>query len=548
MATHQDLLEAITRVRAATGSRDAWRNGLTGEDIAAACNPFSSPAALGAVLTRIVAAHPEAFLPGAAVTAPPVNQGRAAEAIRDAESALAHQSSTAAQVDLQVVTAVLNAHAANVTGAAELNRLQREIETAVLSRTDLDTPAGAREFQRFLIGKLREIRTVVDTAGLDATSKAALAAALAALYASATPEAGASADPDRKPEPQASQDGSAAGEGPAVAAHGRGTLDAAGLADEVHIRRGLADLVGPPDFGAVPALAEGPDFGDAPWGVSEAPLDLPPESMYPIQPMTPAMAGPATAPPVPAMTPPVPAMTPPVPAWGAGAPFGVGPPIFPDLGQSDLGQSGLGRSDFGRDLARGSGFGDLLRDRDADLRTEAQSAGQSDPGEGHEADSDEEPEEAGVGDVRDPAEGADAGAGGQNDAATPAVHTVQLPDGQTVIAPTPVIAAAITAAVAGTPIPEAFRQQGITLPPPGSPVAAPIDASTVALGDIGLFADRHALALGNGTALLDNQIQPVANVTGPGFLGWQHPPAPTITNPPPPAVPASTRPAETAPS
>ncbi len=533
MATHQDLLDAINRVRAATGSKDAWRNGLTGEDIAAACNPFSSPAALGAVLTRIVAAHPNAFLPGAATTAAQANQGQAAEAIRDAESALAHQNSTAAQVDLQVVTAVLNAHAANAAGAAGLDRLQREIEAAVLSRTDLDTPAGAREFQRFLIGKLREIRTVVDTAGLDATSKAALAAALASLYASATP--GASADTGRKPEPEAPQGGSADGDSPAPAAQASGPLSAAGLAE-------LADLpefAGGPDFGAVTDLAEEPALA-APWDVGAAPLDVPPEPpMYPVPPMTPAMAGPASAPPA--------------PAWGAGAPFGGGPPAFPDLGQSGLGQSGLGRSDlgqsgWGRDFGLGSGIGDLLRDLDTDLRTEAQAAGHRDPGEGPDEEPEEEPEEIGGDDARDPAEEADASAAGQDDAVPSGTHTVQLPDGQTVIAPTPVIAAAITAAVAGTPIPEAFRQQGITLPPPGSPVTAPIDGSTVALGDIGVFADRHALALGNGTALLDNQIQPVATVTGPGFLGWQHPPAPTVTNPPPPAVPASTRPAETAPS
>jgi hypothetical protein len=67
-------------------------------------------------------------------------------------------------------------------------------------------------------------------------------------------------------------------------------------------------------------------------------------------------------------------------------------------------------------------------------------------------------------------------------------------------------------------------------------------------GDIGVLADRHALALGNGTALLDNQIQPITNVVGPGFLGWQHPPGPTTTNPQPPAVPAPIGPAQTAPS
>lgn len=91
----------------------------------------------------------------------------------------------------------------------------------------------------------------------------------------------------------------------------------------------------------------------------------------------------------------------------------------------------------------------------------------------------------------------------------------------------PELAGVITAAVAGTPIPEAFSRQGITIPPPGSPVDAPLDPAQLVPGDIGVFGDRHALALGNGNALLDNQIQPVTAIGGPGFIGWQHPPAAT---------------------
>jgi hypothetical protein len=76
-------------------------------------------------------------------------RGTAAEAIRAAEAALVRQNSVTAQVDLQMVTAVLNAHAARAGGAAALEGLQREIEAAVTTRTDLDTPAGARAFQRY---------------------------------------------------------------------------------------------------------------------------------------------------------------------------------------------------------------------------------------------------------------------------------------------------------------------------------------------------------------------------------------------------------------
>ena len=120
-----------------------------------------------------------------------------------------------------------------------------------------------------------------------------------------------------------------------------------------------------------------------------------------------------------------------------------------------------------------------------------------------------------------------------------------LPDGETVTAASPQLAAAIQSAVGGTPIAEAFQQQGMTLPPPGTTVVNPIDALQVTPGDIGMLTDRHALALGPGKALLDGQIQHIATVSGPSFLGWEHPPAAaaTVTTPAKPEPPTPTRPA-----
>ena len=488
MASHQDLLDAIARVRAATGSRDAWQTGLSGEDIAAACSAWSSPSALGAVLTKIVAAHPEAFVPDPGTGPPPrTGEGLAADAIRGAETALAHQNSAAARVDLQVVTAVLNAHAASSDGVADLKRLQSDIESAVLSRTDLDTPAGAREFQRFLIGKLRDIRTVIDTAGLDATSKASLAAALAALYASTTPPPAEQPMPERpeSPSAQASSTEGANKEAPR---------------DPVR-----------------PELATDP--GESAQRTDPPPLDLPPIDLADIPGEPVLEPAPPPAPmPIPAAGVPAPAAPPMATpsGWGGGmpaaAPFGGGlpSPEMPELGRLDP----LPDRDFDVD----SGDADDNRERESEP-VDGETDGQADaPAE------EDHPE--------DPV-------------------AVQLPDGDTVSAPNPQVAAAMTAAIAGTPIAEAFRLQGITLPAPGTVVAVPVEATRLVPGDIGILPDRHALALGNGKALLDGQIKPIAGVTGPGFLGWQHPPAPgpTTTEPAPtPAVPAPTQPAETAPS
>ncbi len=145
-------------------------------------------------------------------------EGAAADTIRDAEAALAHQNSATAQVDLQVVSAVLNAHERSTEGREALDRLQHDIEAAVTTRSDLDTPAGARDFQRFLIGKLRDIRAVVASASLDDTSNSALMAAWTSLYNSSKPEMG---DADRRQStgaPAGSATGSAGQSQPATEA------------------------------------------------------------------------------------------------------------------------------------------------------------------------------------------------------------------------------------------------------------------------------------------------------------------------------------------
>ena len=343
---------------------------------------------------------------------PPLSHsdGAAAEAIRAAESALAHQSSLTAQVDLQVVTAVLNAHTDHVGAVAVLERLQDDIEAAVLIRTDLDTPAGAREFQRYLLEKLREIRTVVDTAGLDATSQATLAAALASLYAST-----------------------------------------------------------------------GSDTPNAESPLHDAPADYLPGDATPGE-----YPPPATAPPAAAVS----------PAWGGGAPatgpaLGGGLPTLP--------------------TAASPGF-PIERppiDWPADNALSDSESGSK------------------VSEAADVESGPSAQA--SPEASTVDGLTVRLPDGQNVTAPNAQLAAVITAAVAGTSIPDAFSAQGITIPAPGSAVPVPVEPGRLVPGDIGLFADRHALALGSGQILLDNVIQPLGTMEEAGFIGWLQPPVQTAT-------------------
>jgi uncharacterized protein DUF4226 len=373
-------------------------------------------------------------------------EGAAADAIRGAEAALAHQNSAIAQVDLQVVTAVLNAHQKNAEGRGALNKLQHDIEAAVTTRSDLDTPAGARDFQRFLIGKLRDIRDVVANASLDDTSNSALMAAWTSLYDSARPES--DADEHR---------GSTLAGSPAESAPA------------------AADTAADPYLDSLPV-----DDSGLP------PEEAPAQASSPSPPMTPAM--------------------PSIPSFGGGGLPGGFPLSGPLQGADDQ----RSPKDFDDALLDGADPEDEpSADTDGDEQTEQ-----------HDADSAA---------VQPPA----------------GPTTISLPNGETVTAANPQLAAAIQAAATGTPIADAFRQEGMTIPPPGTAVTDPVDPSRLTPGDIGMLTDRHALALGQSRALLNGQIQHISTVNGPSFLGWEHPPgpvtttAPDRTDPPAPTRPAS---------
>lgn len=463
MSGYDELLAAVKEVRDRTGDPNAWQAGLAPSEVAAVLNPTTRPEQVAETLRKI-RQHRGDAAPAAAAPAPSEppdrERGEAAEAIARAEASLAHQNSASSQLDMQVVSAILNAHLQAVDGKDALIRLQHETEVAVQTRSDLDTPAGARDFQRFLIGKLRDIRAVVLNASLDDTSKSALMAAWTSLYDASKNDGAAPGQPT----------GAAAGD--SVAADGSVVQSA----DE-------------PETDWDPLL-------DSLWDDDVAGDD-------------PGASAWAPAPSVPAGVPPAPSL----PSFGAGS--------LPGLGGMPAGA--------GWEPTGGLPFGAAPGD------------GGSEPAETDDED---------LADAEDPASTQDDGPATEETAApdqTPpgGPTLVTLPDGDTVTAANPQLAAAITAAVAGTPIADAFQRQGLTLPPPGTPVPNPVDPARLAPGDIGILVDRHAVALGPDKALLDGQIQHIATVSGPSFLGWEHPPAPAAatTAPVKPDAPAPTRPA-----
>ena len=101
---------------------------------------------------------------------------------------------------------------------------------------------------------------------------------------------------------------------------------------------------------------------------------------------------------------------------------------------------------------------------------------------------------------------------------------VSLPDGSTATARTTALAQAVKSYLGGTPVDAAYRQAGIDLPPPGTPVTNPVDPSALSLGAIGMFKDHYVVALSPVKALQDGQVVPLSSVAaGPDFLGWMDP-------------------------
>lgn len=86
----------------------------------------------------------------------------------------------------------------------------------------------------------------------------------------------------------------------------------------------------------------------------------------------------------------------------------------------------------------------------------------------------------------------------------------------------------------------AYRDVGIELPPPGTPVTNPVEPSTLTCGAIGMFKDHYVVALSSAKALQDGQVVPLSSVaSGSDFLGWMDPAA-TGAPMTAPTAPAST--------
>lgn len=92
--------------------------------------------------------------------------GAGVSAAQHREAILAAHNRTSAGADAQLQTLLRRAHAESVHHTRRLDVIERSIDEAVARQSSLalDTPAGARQFQHFLLQKHREILAVVDDA------------------------------------------------------------------------------------------------------------------------------------------------------------------------------------------------------------------------------------------------------------------------------------------------------------------------------------------------------------------------------------------------
>ncbi len=110
--------------------------------------------------------------------------GSSLAAIQARQAALASQHSSVGEADRALADALASAHAAMSESVSRLDAIAAEIDRAMPDQAEIavDTPMGARELQRFLVAKQREIASVVAHAHEFDHAKAAVLQGLRERY------------------------------------------------------------------------------------------------------------------------------------------------------------------------------------------------------------------------------------------------------------------------------------------------------------------------------------------------------------------------------
>ena len=411
--------------------------------------------------------------------------GQGADAIKKMHDELHGQYTKISDADEKFSEVLLNAHATNAAGRDKLNDIQKKIVDAVNDPANsMDTPAGERAFLTFLRTQTAEVNDLVSSGALAADDQGKIAQATAALYAA---DAGAGTDPEQPPTPPAPAPAPAPP--PAPAAPDPGTDP------------------GDPDLGLGPA----PQMPDPNMGLDPGAMP----GADPFSSLASALPG------------------------ALGGLGGLGSPLD---GLSGLG-SALG--DLGGDRGHPSDSDDSGgSDHDDDKKSTdtttpgpapaaAQPPGTSQPGQ-------PDPQNGVINPPGQPPAPVAPPAG--------ASPTVTLPDGSTGTARSPQVAAAVRDYLAGTPVDAAYRQNGLQLPPPGTPITNPVDTNSLTCGDVAMFKDHYEPVLSSVKGYHNGQVVPLGSVSSsPDFMGFFNPAAAAASAAPPAAPPVAPAPAPPAP-
>ena len=111
-------------------------------------------------------------------------EGTSLAAIQARQAAMATLHGTVADADRVLAEALADAHAVMRESVSRLDAIAAEIDRVASGQTNpaVDTPLGAREFQKFLVAKQREIAAVVAHASELDRAKSAVLQSLRARY------------------------------------------------------------------------------------------------------------------------------------------------------------------------------------------------------------------------------------------------------------------------------------------------------------------------------------------------------------------------------
>lgn len=410
--------------------------------------------------------------------------GKAADTIAQLDDALKKNHSAINDADVKLTDAILSAKTSDAQSKATLDGLKQSVidQVGKIGPEAMKTRAGMEELATYLDGKTKEILNVVKTANLDSESQSKIMDALTERYTALGKNG--KGGPGGSTEENPDNPGGVAPQGPGGAGGGSAPTDPGGVL--------------PPD----PLLSGGLPSDSMLAGMGQA-----------LGPALGAAAG--------------------IPAQMAG--------MIPSVGGGGGGLGDLG-STIGSAL-RDSGAGkDGADDKPADQLKDQHGGTPDKPGDNDTNKPGLKDQHQGPG--TDQNNGTQQ-AGNPQPVAGPAAPAgpdlnVKIEGMGDVKAPNAPLAAAAREVLNGGNVHDAYNRANIALPPPGTPVTAPISPGSTVFGDVGQYNDHQIMALGDRKAWVGGKVVALDQIeTGPNFLGWLHPTVPVpptaapVTAPPP---------------